>query len=321
MQGTAFVAAMPNAHSCAPALRLEDFDDDTVLAALERLDAERRSAFAARLNISAACSRSGTLANDLLTLIDNERSLKGLELLANDLWVRHYPTGAMSDAETQYLAERIEIQRKAVRERGTLSHRAPHVRDSALEAGRASHFPPKKPLPRPSCRKTAWTKMRRLSSSGVMPPALAQHFTRGQLAVLCIVGTEAARHGTCRMSLVEIMARAGLRSVTTVRNALQLAARHGLVVIHERRRDKLPNLTNAVEIVSRDWLRWLHRGGLGKAEKKSAPSKEVGSKKLWSTDKGSYRTSNGERLYGAQHSTLSLRTASEWQSFRRNRGG
>lgn len=321
MQGTIFDAGTTGAHTCAPILRLEEFDDEALFAAIDRLDTERRAAFAARFAASTACALPGTLANDLLALIDAERSLKGLELLAHDLWSRHYASGNLSDGDAQYLAERIDNQKKAVRERSTLSQRAPHVRSAALEAGRPSHFPPKKPLPKPRCRKTAWTRKRLLAACGGLPPHLAKLFTEGQRAVLVVVGTEAVKHGACRLSLSEIMTRCGLKSPTTVRDAIRAAERRGLLSVHERRRKGLPNLTNAVEIVSHEWRAWLLRGGAGKAEKKSSPSKEVGSKKLWSTDKGSYRTSNGERLYGAQHTLLSPRTASEWQSFRRNRGG
>ena len=47
-----------------------------------------------------------------------------------------------------------------------------------------------------------------LAASGPMPPALAAHFTVGQLAVLRIVGDEVRANGSCALTLAEIGARA-----------------------------------------------------------------------------------------------------------------
>jgi hypothetical protein len=321
MEQTFIDAASSGAQSRAPILSFEDFEDQAVFAAFERLTPERRAALATRFVASAGCDREGSAAGDLRALIDAEPTVRGLELLSHDLWTRHYPSGTLTDDEAQLLAERIEARKKARRETSSLRNRAPDVRASALEAGRPSHFPPKRPVPKPKCRKTAWTRKRMLGSSGAMPPAMAGNFTNGQLAVLMIVGTEAAKHGACRLSLSEIMCRAGLRSVTTVRDAIRAAVRQGLLCVHERRRDKQPNLTNSVEVICKTWLAWLRRGGAAKVQKAALPRKEVGSKKVRSTDKGSYRTSNSERPSVAQHTYFSPRTAYDRQSIGRDRGG
>jgi hypothetical protein len=125
-----------------------------------------------------------------------------------------------------------------------------------------------------------------------MPPNLACLFTTGELAVLRIVADEVRDRKQCRLTLGEISARAGV-GVTTTRNALRYAAREGLVTIEERRRDKRPNLSNVVRIVSREWTAWIARGRTQKT--RVSFSEGGGCKKTESTDTASSRSSCGER--------------------------
>jgi transposase len=69
-----------------------------------------------------------------------------------------------------------------------------------------------------------------------MPPSLASYFTVGELAVLRIVADDVAANGQCVKSIAEIAARAGVCR-TTAQNAIREAARQGLLVVQERRRE------------------------------------------------------------------------------------
>jgi hypothetical protein len=61
-------------------------------------------------------------------------------------------------------------------------------------------------------------------------------------------------------TVAEIAARAGV-CLTTVRNAVRMAAGLGLVTIEERRQHCARNLPNIIRIVSREWMTWLSKGG------------------------------------------------------------
>ena len=138
-----------------------------------------------------------------------------------------------------------------------------------------------------------------------MPPRLASQFTTGELAVLRLVADEVRAKRHCTLTLGELAARAGV-GITTARNALHEAAGHGYLTIEERRRDKRPNLSNVVRIVSREWLLWIERGrknsSVARGNAKASASQGGGSKKMESTDKGSKRTYCGDRASRGQHS-------------------
>jgi hypothetical protein len=93
-----------------------------------------------------------------------------------------------------------------------------------------------------------------------MPPRLACKFTVSELAVLRIIGDEVRQHGYCDRCVDEIAARAGVCR-RMAQNAFQEAARLGLLIIKERRRESRRNLPNVVRIVSKEWTNWLARGG------------------------------------------------------------
>jgi DNA-binding transcriptional ArsR family regulator len=114
--------------------------------------------------------------------------------------------------------------------------------------------------PRRPERQASIERRRRLAASGPMPPALAAHFTQGELAALRIIGDEARDHGCCTLHIDAIAARAGV-SRSTVQRALRIARRLGLIDVRERRRRGLPSLTNVVRIVSAEWRLWLSKGG------------------------------------------------------------
>jgi hypothetical protein len=118
-----------------------------------------------------------------------------------------------------------------------------------------------------------------------MPPALAAKFTVGELAALRIISDEVRHHGFCSLHIDAIAARAGVRSRTTVKDALREAQKLGMVTVKERRRAGQRSLTNIIHIISREWRDWLAKGG--------------GVRKSTTTDKGKkergFRTAPGRR--------------------------
>jgi hypothetical protein len=99
--------------------------------------------------------------------------------------------------------------------------------------------------------------------------------------------------GACMLTLGEIAARAGV-CITTARNALRQAAREGLLMIEERRRDKQPNLANVVRMVSREWMTWVTRGKRAKSQ--SFVPKRGGCKKAGATDKAFFKSLHNDHI-------------------------
>jgi hypothetical protein len=129
------------------------------------------------------------------------------------------------------------------------------------------------PRKRPNAeRRARLERRRRLVASGPMPPALAAHFTQGELAVLCIVANEVRAHGCCAL---HIAALATIASVgrTTVKNALRQAQRVGLILVKERRRRGQRSLTNIIKLVSVEWSTWIRRGGVKKLTSNNTSAK------------------------------------------------
>lgn len=236
-------------------------------------------------------------ALDLLTAISGTHSLSALDGFCRAVW-RDWGAGRLTDDQAQSLAETIEARRREVRGHDTVAARVPQVAAQARASGRPSHFAPKRKAPHSPNRRASIERRRTLAASGPMPSQLAAQFTTGELAALRIVADAVRERGACLMTLGEIAARAGV-CVTTARNALRQAARDGLLTIEERRRDKRPNLSNVVRIVSREWTSWIERG---RRPKSSAPASEGGGrKKTGATDKSSFRTLHGDRVSRGQH--------------------
>lgn len=238
-----------------------------------------------------------------LATIASTHSLARLEGFARSVW-EDWAEGRLTDAQAQSLAESIEARRAAVRGLDIVAARTPDVAAAAKARGQASYFPAKRKAAISPDRRVSIERRRTLAASGPMPPQLACRFTVGELAALRIVADDVRDKGACRLCLAEIAARAGV-GITTARNALRTAARDGLLTIEERRRDKRPNLSNVVRIISREWTIWIARGGRFKAALKTRTGTQGGgSKKTESTDKGSYRTSKGDRSLSGQRSSF-----------------
>jgi hypothetical protein len=243
-------------------------------------------------------------AIEILTAIGGTKSLATLDGFAGAVW-QSWGAQEITDEQAQALAEAIVARKREVRGIDTVTRRAPHVAALAKAQGRLSHFPPKRKATRSPDRQASIARRRTLAASGPMPPRLASQFTTGELAVLRLVADEVRAKRHCALTLGELAARAGV-GVTTARNAIHGAAGHGYLTIEERRRDKRPNLSNVVRVVSREWLVWIARGrknsGAGRGNADASASQGRGSKKMESTDKGSKRTYRGHRVSRGQHS-------------------
>ena len=242
-------------------------------------------------------------AIDFLSAIGGAKSIATLDAFAHAVW-QDWSRQALTDDQAQALAETIAARKREVRGIDIVAQRAPQVAAQAKGQGRPSHFPPRRKAPQSPDRRASIKRRRLLAASGPMPPTLSCQFTTGELAVLRLVADDVRDRRHCSMTMGEAAARAGV-GVTTARNAIHAAARLGLVTIQERRRDKRPNLSNIVRIVSREWLTWIERGRKARGPEgqktSTLSSKGGGSKKMESTDKGSFRTFHGDRALRGQH--------------------
>lgn len=234
------------------------------------------------------------------TLLDLIRVLKSFAKL-QDIIVditAAWNKGQFTDQEAMLISELAHERKKELRQTDTLAIRAPSVVLQAISQGRQSHFPPKRKRRGVPDREASKDRRSLNAVSGPLPPKLALRMTQGQLAVLNIVAEEFRTKGSCRKTLDEIAARAGV-CIATARTAIQEAARRGLLTIQQRRRHLQANLTNVVRCISAEWKNWMQR-------RKSAFTKGGGSKALESMDTLVDRKNKGERLGGAQRLILSV---------------
>lgn len=190
-------------------------------------------------------------------------SLAALDAAAAAIWAR-WGEGALDDARAGALAALVAARRAAIRGpqgAGARAGASASPSPAPTPEGRPPlprwRFPAPRAPRRPD-RDASRERRRRLAASGPMPPALAARFTTGELAALKIVADEIAARGDCRLPLGAVAARAGV-SETTARNALRAAARAGLLAIEARPRRGLPNLTNVVRMIDRQWRDWIAR--------------------------------------------------------------
>jgi hypothetical protein len=186
---------------------------------------------------------------DQLTTAIASASLNALDHLAQTVWQGH-TVGAIDDGTAQQLAEQIHQRRHTAR-----AERKP----VGIPPGRPSIFPRRRYQRSPD-RAASICRRRLLAASGPMPPSLASYFTVGELAVLRIVADAVAANGQCVKSVAEIAARAGVCR-TTAQTAIREAARQGLLVVQERRREGRRNDFNIIRIVSAEWRSWITRRG------------------------------------------------------------
>ena len=175
-------------------------------------------------------------------------TLEALDAIARAIWGA-LGTGQLAEAEAARLDGLVRGRR---------------ARLGAGRAGGNSHAAglaklPWAPRPRSPDRQASIERRRRVAASGAVPPELAAQFTQGEVAVLSVVGREAARgRPVCDWPMDRIAALAGV-SRTVARDALRLAERLGLLRVQERRHRAARSDTNVVTITAKGWWRWLKR--------------------------------------------------------------
>ena len=171
-----------------------------------------------------------------------------LDEIARAIWGAR-GAGELTDEDAARLDSLVRTRRAAIqaggtggRPRGAAPVRVPRVRRS-----------------RSPDRQASIERRRRVAASGAVPPELAAQFTQGQVAVLSVVGREAARgRPVCDWPMDKVAALAGVCR-TVVRDALRLAQILGLVRVQERRWRSARSDTNVVTITAKGWWRWLKR--------------------------------------------------------------
>jgi hypothetical protein len=179
----------------------------------------------------------GELGQALFTALNACTNPDQLDGIMKRIWSEHHPSGAVTDGEAQYLAERIELRRPTSRHalavRATvaspldtadrvgalaatrwLSHVAVDhgVPTVGRLAGRLQRrFTPRKPQRSPD-RKASRERRRMLGGSGCMPAKMGSMYTEGERAALCVISGEIKRQGSCDLSIDEIAARGGSMS-------------------------------------------------------------------------------------------------------------
>ena len=179
-----------------------------------------------------------------------------LEEVARRMW-QALGEGLLTEAEAERLDGLIRERQArlgALEGQGTARRGPVGVFAAAAAAVKRARRRPRSPD-----RQASLERRRGVAFSGGMPSSLARLFTPGQVAVLTVVGREAARgRPTCQMPLDRIGALAGVGR-TTVQEALRAAKGLGLVWVRERRRRGERSETNVVTILSKGWWRWLRR--------------------------------------------------------------
>ena len=184
-----------------------------------------------------------------------------LEEIARVMW-RAVEAGRLSWEEAGRLDGLIHERRARMRASGGWGGQGP-------APGLRQAFAALKPPPRPRSPDREASLGRRLvvGLSGAIPSSVARaalarggRLTGGHVAVLSVVGREAARGNQgCRWPIARIAALAGV-SRSTVQRALRLAASLGLVRVRRRPRWGEKSETNVVTVEDRAWWRWLKRG-------------------------------------------------------------
>ena len=196
------------------------------------------------------------LADQFAAAAAAARNSHALDATARLLW-RAHAEGQIADADAEAVAVALQGRRAAFARPGSLvavAHATP-----ASARRRAAE-------PRSPDRQASLERRRRQAMSGVVPSRIAASFTPGELAVLSVVGRQCQRAGVCSLPVDMVAALAGV-SRSTVKNAVRLAVRLGLIERRERRRRGLPSKTNVIKVISAEWSAWLklgeHRVGVG----------------------------------------------------------
>ena len=208
------------------------------------------------MSVTATRSLTGLAATTFYDAIGVARTANELDGLASSIW-RGVIEGEISEHDADYLIGYIE-RRRPWRRRPLRLPTVPSVLlpDPNLQCvGRL--FPRRRPSRSPD-KQASCDRRHRLAYSGVMPHHLAGRLTPGDMAVMRVVADEYRRLGCCELSRDEVAARAGVCPMT-VRRAMNKARNQCLIRIDERPVHGRKHLTNLVQIISHEWLKWLRR--------------------------------------------------------------
>lgn len=161
-----------------------------------------------------------------------------LPALAAALWKSH-AAGAIYDDDAQSIAELIEARK-------TVSCWSTPAGTTAM---------PRRVGSRPKSAESL-ARRRRWVAAGWMPPALACHFTQGELAALALIASEVMKHGRCDLYVEQIAAFAGVAR-STVKRATRQAQAHGLLRVEVWKITPVRNGSNRITIISKEWGTWL----------------------------------------------------------------
>ena len=206
-----------------------------------------------------------------------------LEEIARTVW-RAVEKGALSWDEADRLDGLIRERRARMRAAGGWGSQggAGGLRPaSAALGGSLGAAARRSKRPRNPEREASLGRRLAVTLSGAIPSAVAKaalarggRLTGGHVAVLSVVGREAARgRDGCRWPIARIAVLAGVAR-STVQRALRLAESLGLIRVRQRRHRGAKSDTNVVTIEDAAWWRWLRRGP--KQARKEAASRAEG---------------------------------------------
>ena len=179
------------------------------------------------------------------------RTMQALDNVAKMAW-KALGEGWLIEADAEAVSAAVEARRSRLRAFPAPAAKRPSV---------SLRKPPTSPD-----RRASIERRRRVAASGALPPALACHFTMGELAVLSVVARIVRQQGSCDAHIDKLAGVAGV-SRSTVKRALRLATRLGLISVTERRRRGQRSDTNLVAILSNEWRTWLRlKGDRGSAK-------------------------------------------------------
>lgn len=220
----------------------------------------------------------GTLSVPAANLYDRLNGAGSVDEIDNVVRASYalWGDGKISDDEAQFLHAAADKRRPPGRASATGHLKTGTVGRLARRLG--SRFTPRQ---RPRCpdRKASRDRRRMLGGSSALPDNLRHHYTEGQRSVLCIVAGEVKRHGICDLPIDKIAALAGVCR-TTVQTTMHEARLLGHIKITERPVPGRKSLPNVVEITSREWRAWIHRGPSAARRIGSNPLKLVSTTKI-----------------------------------------
>ena len=187
------------------------------------------------------------LADQFHVAVTGARNSHALDEAARLLW-RAHGEGQITDGDAEAISEALQARRAAFASPQRLS-----------QAKVALSLPRPAKRQRSPDRQASLERRRRQAMSGVVPARIAASFTQAEAAVLTVIARQCQRAGVCSLPVDMVAALVGV-SRSTVKNAVRLAVRLGLIERRERRRRGLPSKTNVIKVISAEWSAWLKLG-------------------------------------------------------------